>query len=181
MNNDRIGLHVRKLEATAIIFKILLVGIWAMKRITGKLVLDCSSSLMAFETKLRFFPLLTRRFDFFQHVFLFFSIPFYFNSLLWCQKQRFLKVFLFALDTCLMLASEYFFFPLLFVYTWEEEQKCFFLIIWTHDQWIMPSTLKHFLVKRKFVLWSVAKNQTLLRINHTLVRLFRSPLCKLLS
>ena len=65
VNNDRIGLHVRKLEAAAIIFKILLVEIWAMERITGQLVLDCSSSLIAFETKLRFFPLLTRRFDFF--------------------------------------------------------------------------------------------------------------------
>ena len=56
-----------------------------------------------------------------------------------------------------------------------------FLITWTPDQWMMPSTLKHFLVTRKFVLWSVAENQTLFRINHTLVRLFRSPLCKLLS
>ena len=34
--------------------------------------LDCSSSLIAFETKLQFFPLLTRRFQSFQHVFFIF-------------------------------------------------------------------------------------------------------------
>ena len=34
--------------------------------------LDCSSSLIAFETKLQFFPLLTRRFQSFQRVFFIF-------------------------------------------------------------------------------------------------------------
>ena len=38
--------------------------------------LDCSSSLIAFETKLQFFPLLTRRFQSFQRVFYFCAFPF---------------------------------------------------------------------------------------------------------
>ena len=71
LNKQCFGLHVRKLEAAATFFKILLVEIRALKMFTGKLDLDCSSSLIAFETKLGFFPLLTRRFDFFKHVFCF--------------------------------------------------------------------------------------------------------------
>ena len=42
------------------------------------------------------------------------------------SETAFSQGLLFALDTCLMLASEYCFSPLLFVYTWEEEQKFFF-------------------------------------------------------
>ena len=106
---DCFGLHVRKLEAAATIFKIILVEISALKMFTGKLDLDCSSSPIAFETKLGFFPLLTRRFYFSWHAFCFvYSVLFQFSALM-----------LFASDTCLILTSDYCFSPL-FVYSWEE-------------------------------------------------------------
>ena len=126
MNNDRIGLHVRKLEAAAIIFKILLVEISAMEMFTGKLALDCSSSLIAFETKLRYIlSFADKKIRFLLTCFFIFvySVLFQFSALM--SETAFSQGFLFALDTCLMLASEYCFSPLLFVYTWEEEQIFF--------------------------------------------------------
>ena len=87
---EHTGLHVRKLEVAAIIFKSLLVVINALEMFTGKLDLDCSSSLIAFETKLLFFPLLTGRFHFFQHVishlcFQSIQISFWcFSEMKWC-------------------------------------------------------------------------------------------------
>lgn len=181
MNNDRIGLHVRKLEAAAIIFKILLVEISAMEMFTGKLALDCSSSLIAFETKLRYIlSFADKKIRFLLTCFFIFvySVLFQFSALMsetaFSQGFFICTWYLFDVSIWILLLP-------VIIRLYLGRGTKIFLIIWTHAQWIMPSTLKHFLVKRKFVLWSVAKNQTLLRINHTLVHLFRSPLCKLLS